>query len=35
MNGKFGFEKFELLDTERVQTVYTDNGARNKILSYV
>ena len=34
-NGKFGFEKFELLDTGRVQTVYTDNGAGNKILSYI
>ena len=32
-NGKFGFEKFDLLDTGRVQTVYTDNGAGNKILS--
>ncbi|MEI3438559.1 MAG: hypothetical protein V8Q83_10490 [Blautia sp.] len=34
-NGKFRFKKFELLDTGRVQTVYTDNGAGNKILSYV
>ena len=38
---KRGFEtkrealEFELLDTGRVQTVYTDNGAGNKILSYV
>jgi hypothetical protein len=33
--GNSDSKKFELLDTGRLQTVYTDNGAGNKILSYV